>query len=79
MIPEHRSQLRKTVDELKRVVAGCMGDDHESVGVIAQIERTIVDIEQKVKAMPVSDIANQITGKDDFAIGSPAPSASLSL
>lgn len=50
MSPETKSQLLTTVDELKRAIVQCMGEDHESEGVIAQIERTIAAIEQKTKA-----------------------------
>lgn len=56
MSPETKSQLLVTVDELKRAITLCLGEDHESKGVITQIERTIARIEQKSK----SSLSNEV-------------------
>jgi adenylosuccinate lyase len=79
MTPEDHSPLRITIDELKRVIAQCLGDDHESKGVLAQIERTIANIERKAKTIPVSDIANAVGTSESFSSTSNAASASMSM
>jgi hypothetical protein len=66
MSPETKSQLLVTVDELKRAISRCMGEDHESTGVIAQIERTIASIEQKTKSSLSADSSKPNVTSDTF-------------
>jgi hypothetical protein len=66
MSPETKSQLLVTVDELKRSIAQCLGEDHESTGVIAQIERTIACIEQKTKPSLKIDNSAPAVSTDKF-------------
>jgi hypothetical protein len=55
-----------TVDELKRVIALCLGEDHESKRVIAQIEHTITNIERKT-SLPNADATNRNGNGDGYA------------
>ena len=66
MSPETKSQLLVTVDELKRAITQCLGEDHESKGVIAQIERTIARIEQKTKSSLNNDGSKSAGSPETF-------------
>ncbi|PWT95270.1 MAG: hypothetical protein C5B53_11695 [Candidatus Melainabacteria bacterium] len=66
MSPETKSQLLGTVDELKRAITQCLGEDHESKGVIAQIERTIARIEQKTKSSLSNEVNKASTSGETF-------------
>jgi hypothetical protein len=56
MTPENRNAINAAIDELKRAIASSMGDGHESVGFIEQIENTLSTIEQKSDRMSLSSL-----------------------
>jgi hypothetical protein len=56
MTPENRNAFNAVLDELKRAIAQSVGEDHESVLVIEQIESTLRHIEQKAI---ISDVASE--------------------
>ena len=47
MTPENRNAFNAVLDELKRAICQSVGEEHESVHVIEQIESTLRHIEQK--------------------------------
>jgi hypothetical protein len=47
MTPENRNAFNAVLDELKRAISQSIGQDHESVQVIEQIESTLRHIEAK--------------------------------
>ena len=59
MTPENRNAFNAVLDELKRAICQSVGEEHESVHVIEQIESTLRHIEQK-------------TGEEVFAVATQA-------
>jgi hypothetical protein len=73
MLLENQTSLRAAIDELRNAIIRCMGEEHESTGVIAQIECTVTDIEHK--AQVVSAKLEHTNGADNF-VAVPTPSFS---
>jgi hypothetical protein len=48
--PEDQNQLRLAVEQLKQSLSQCLGEEHHCKSLIAEIESTISDIEQKTTA-----------------------------
>jgi hypothetical protein len=57
--PENQNQLRVAVEQLKHAVTQCLGEAHDCNALIAQIEGTISDIEQKTIVSETPEKARQ--------------------
>jgi hypothetical protein len=70
MLFENQTSLRAAIDELKHAIVNCMGEDHESTGVLAQIERTVAAIEQKAISIAMPEPATAGAPADKFTASS---------
>lgn len=61
MTPENRNAFNAVLDELKRSICQSVGQDHESVHVIEQIESTLRHIEQKTGSEPFAVVSQAMT------------------
>jgi len=69
MTPENRNAFTAVLDELKRAICQSVGQDHESVLFVEQIESTLRHIEAKAHIPDVN--------AGDFAVGAAALSSTI--